>query len=279
MRLPSRLSQPLAVVTKVALLSTEAATVMEASAHILVAEVLASLRCLLAFPARVPFHQASLRPRLAIRQRLQASAARALALLLLPLAQQARSTRLRHLAYLQHHQAITLQRLPVTLRPHLGTHQLLRLSLRPPRHTAPLHPHILELPRRTIALRRPVSVPRRHNTARQARNLIQVARDAPPRPRRHPLSAPRVRRTLPPAQLATHNTRRRHLGTPLPLRARRRTLQIRGGHQPARRTRLRKSPLVIVVRSSLLDADADFYTDLLNRTKVPRVHHKCTCGT
>jgi hypothetical protein len=115
----------------------------------------------------------------------------------------------------------------------------------------------LELHRRTIALRRRALARPRHSTARRAHNSIPQVRDVLLRHQRRLPLAPRAQHTHRLALLATRSTRRRRLVTPLPLRARRPTLVIRGGRLPARHIRLRHP----------------------NKTKVPWAYPKCTYGT
>jgi hypothetical protein len=220
---------------------------MEDSAHTLAAAAQVTLRCLLASLALAQCHQASHPPRQVTRQPLQASAARALALLLPRMVLPAHNTRPRRLVYRPLRQATTHRRPRVTPPRHLATRRLLPRSPQRRQHTVRPHQHILELRRHITAPPRHASALRRHNIARQARNSTRRARGAPLRHQRHPPSALRARRTRQPALLAILSIRLRRHATRLPLQARRHTLQIRGGRRPARRTRLRKSTLVIVL--------------------------------
>jgi hypothetical protein len=243
-----------AATTKVVSPSTEAPTATEVSARILVAEApVVMLQCLLAFRA-LPL-QDSLQPRPSTLRHLQVSAvalAHALVLRLPHLARPVHSTR-RHLRVSpQPRRAITHPLPRVTPQPHQDTRPHLHHSLQPRLRTVLPRRHILELPRRTTALRRPALARHRHSTARRARSSTPPARGVRLPLRRHPRSALRARRTRRPALLGTLNIPQHRLGTLLPLRARRHTLGIRGGRRPALRTRLRKFPSVIVERSSYL---------------------------
>jgi hypothetical protein len=251
---------------------------MEDSARILAAAALAMLQCLLASLALAQCHQASLPPRQVTRQRLQASAVLALALPLPPMVPPAHSIRPLHLVYRRRRQATIHRRLRVTRLRHLATRRLLHRSLQHRQHTVQPHQHILELLHRTTAPLRHASVLRRHSIARPARSSTRRARGAPLRHRHHLPSVPRVRRTRQPVLLATLSTRLRRHATRLPLRARRHTLQNRGGRRPAQRTRLRKSTPVIVVPLHQ-QSEANVSTGLLSKIKVPCAYHKRTYGT
>jgi hypothetical protein len=250
-RLHSPLLLMLVAMTKAASLSTEAATATEASARTPAVEALAMRPCLLAFLAKAPPLQASLRPRQVIRQPPQASAVLALVPPPRLLVRPARSIRLPLLVCLPPRQATTRQPPRVTLPPLLATRPPLHRSLRHRPRTAPPRPRILEPHRHTTALRLHASARRHRSTVRQARNSTPRASDVLLLRRRRPHLAQRARHTPRPVLLETRSTRQRRLVTPLPLRARRHTLVIRGGRRPARRTRLRKSLPVIVVPSLL----------------------------
>jgi hypothetical protein len=280
-RLHSRLLPMLVETTKVASLSTEAATATEASAPTLAAEAQATLLCLLASRVRVPHLQATLQHRQVIRQPLQASAVPASVLHLPPLARPALNTLPPRRVCLPRRQATTRPRRQVTHQRHHATRRPPRHSLRRRLHTAQHHQRIWEQRRRTTALHRHVSVQRRHSTVRQARSSTLQASDAPLLHQRRPLLARQARRTRLPALLATHSTRPRRLGTLLRLRARRRTTQIRGGRLLAQRTRLRKFPLVIVVSHSsatqILTPTQVSQTELEYHAHATSVHMELDC--
>jgi hypothetical protein len=279
--LHSRLLPMRAATTKAVSLSTEAPTATEALVRTPAAEALVvMLLCLLASRA-LPL-PASLQPRHSTLRHLLVSAvaqAHALVLRLPRLARPAHSTH-RHLRVSpQPRRAITHRLLRATRQHHQDTRPHRHHSLQPRLRTVPHRRHILELPRRTTARRRLASAQRRHSTARPARSSTLPTIGVRLPRRRHPRSAPRARHTHRRALLGTLNILQHRLGTLLPLRARRHTLEIRGGRRPARRTHLRKSPSVIVGHFFLLHIEANSLAGLPSRTRVPAAYLKCTYGT
>jgi hypothetical protein len=264
--------------TKAASRSMAAALVTVDLVRTLAAEALVMLQCLLVSRDRAQCRQVSHQPRHNILRHLQASAAHALALRLPHLARPAPSTHRLLRVCLQRHPATTRPRLRATLQLPHDTRQHLHRSLRPRRRTVLRHQRILEPPRRTTALHHPASVPHRHSTVRRARSSTPPARGVRLLHRRRPPSVLRARLTHRRALLATHNIPRHRLGTLQPLRARHHTLQTRGGRRLARRTRLRKSPLVIVGPSS--HAETNFRSQISQaELKYHSAYLRCTYGT
>lgn len=239
----------------------------EVSVRTLVDEAQDMHQCLLAFLVPAPCPQASLQLRRVTLRLPQASAAHALALRLQHTVRPAHSTRRHHLVYRQRRQVTIRRRLRVTRLHRRVTRRLRRRSRQPRPHTALPHQRIWELLRRTTAQPRHVSVLRRPSIARQARNLTRPVRGARQPHQLLPPSVPRARRTPRPALLVTRNTLLRRHAILLPHRAQRHTLLSRDGRRLARSTRLRKSPLVIVVPLTLQASKANMHTGLPSSKK------------